>query len=213
MWRNTELWERKQTQEMKLQEWWGRVYLLDNKELMVQQLSVPGLKLTSIAVKWQQMPTTSSICPAPSYLLLWATKRTDVHSFFLPLLHPWLPVQILVALYILHDCVLCQGLWPCCSPVCWAPLFVLTFTKMYWRIETCTQLRKLLLNFSFSLFPTPCFPSNPCQLIYTMAAMKTNELQRHAMKLKTPTIQIQWDERNRPHICHMNFQPLTLYHS
>lgn len=128
---------------------------------MVQQLSVPGLKLTSIAVKWQQMPTTSSVCPAPSYLLLWATKRIDVHRFFMPLLHPWLPVQILVALYILHDCVLCQGLWPCCSPVYWAPVFVLTFTKMYWRIETCTQLRKLLLNFSFSLFPTPCFHPTP----------------------------------------------------
>lgn len=36
----------------------------------------------------------------------------------------------------------------------------------------------------FSLFPTTCFLSSPCQVTYTM----TNELWRHAMNLKTPII-------------------------
>lgn len=130
----------------------------------------------------------------------------------MPLWHPYLSVRILVAIHILQ-CVSCWGLWPCLSPVCWAPLFVLTFTKLYWRIKICTQLKKILLSVSCILLTTPCFPPNSYQLMYTMAAMKTNELQRCTVNLKTPIIQIHRDKRNRPHICHLNFHPFILIHS
>lgn len=69
--------------------------------------------------------------------------------------------------------------------------------------------KSLYLFSYFSLFPTACCLSSLCQLIYIM----TNELQRHAMDLKTPIIKYQWDERDRPHLCHVKFQLLILCNS
>lgn len=141
-------------------------------------------------------------------IIFWATTKNWCSQLFLYLSGN--PVILSkYQLYVLHDCVSCQGLWPYCSSVCWAPHCVLTFTEMYQRIKTYTQLKKLLVFSCFSLFPTTCFLSSPCQVIYTM----TNELWRHAMNLKTPIIKNQWDERDRPHISHMKFQLLLLYDS
>lgn len=136
-------------------------------------------------------------------------RRIDVHSFFCTSLatlsfYPSITCHI----YFAWLCIVSRSV-TLLFPSLLSSLLVLIFTEMYQRIKTCTQLKKHLLFFYFSLFPATCFLSSPCQLIYTM----TNEQQRHTMNLKTRIIKIQWDERNRPHICHVKFQLLTLCHS
>lgn len=131
-------------------------------------------------------------------------------AFFMPFWHPCLSVRHLVAIHILHDSV--------CHIVC-------DFTDFqsdeHLTLSLCSQncveesRHELRWERSYRIFSAAYFQSLvPHPTKWWIPWQQWRQMCfRHNLNFKTPTTQIHGDERNRPHICHLNLQPLILCHS